>query len=158
MRSTRKKFSGIKPVRTTVRADLVAGLLVWRSLWSLESHERYADYVTTRVTRVTDYELFRTVHGRLETVWKDADRRRSWLAGFELGQDHELETSRETRMRVYPAEQVDSVHVGGVVLIIAEGLFRSARTDSSLPGETALSKRSRSSASRQTTLGRRRRA
>jgi hypothetical protein len=31
-----KKFTGIKPVRTTVRADLVAGMLVEISLPSLE--------------------------------------------------------------------------------------------------------------------------
>lgn len=45
---------------------------------------------------MTDYELFRSVRARLETVWKEADRRRSWRGGFDLGQGEELETSRET--------------------------------------------------------------
>lgn len=48
---------------------------------------------------MTEYELFRSVRTRLETVWKDADRRRSWLAGVELSHDHELETSRDTGSR-----------------------------------------------------------
>ena len=42
---------------------------------------------------MTDYELFRSVSARLETVWKNADRRRSWRAGLELGRDHGAETS-----------------------------------------------------------------
>lgn len=45
---------------------------------------------------MTEYELFRSVRAHLETVWKDADRRRSWLARAELSRDHELETSRDT--------------------------------------------------------------
>ncbi len=44
---------------------------------------------------MTDYELFRSVRDRLETVWKDADRRRAWLAVVQLGSDPEVESSRE---------------------------------------------------------------
>lgn len=44
---------------------------------------------------MTDYELFRSVRSRLETVWKDAELRRAWLAGGQLGRDPELDSSRE---------------------------------------------------------------
>ena len=48
---------------------------------------------------MTDYELFRGVRTRLETVWKDAELRRSWLAKAQLGGDPELESSREAGSR-----------------------------------------------------------
>jgi len=44
---------------------------------------------------MTEYELIRNVRARLETVWKDAELRRSWLANAQLGRDAELESSRE---------------------------------------------------------------
>jgi hypothetical protein len=49
---------------------------------------------------MTDYELFRSVRARLETVWKDADRRVRWLGSLELGKDYEVEDSRETGGRI----------------------------------------------------------
>ena len=44
---------------------------------------------------MTEYELFRSVRARLETVWHDAELRRAWLAKVQLGRDPELESSRE---------------------------------------------------------------
>lgn len=49
---------------------------------------------------MTDYELLRSVRSRLETVWKAAERRRTWLASLELGRDWEIEDSREAGGRI----------------------------------------------------------
>jgi hypothetical protein len=49
---------------------------------------------------MTDFELFRTARARLETVWREADRRTQWLSQLELGKDPEIEASREAGSRV----------------------------------------------------------
>jgi len=49
---------------------------------------------------MTDFELFRSVRDRLETVWREADRRTRWLGDLELGKDPEIEASREAVGRI----------------------------------------------------------
>ena len=49
---------------------------------------------------MTDFELLRSVRDRLETVWREADRRTRWLGALELGKAPEIEASREAGGRV----------------------------------------------------------